>query len=149
MDGTVLVEGSPSWLRIKTGDGDVSVRGSVQDFAVSTVSGIVNIRDGDFERARLESVTGAVMFAGNLVRGASLTIDTHSGTIDLSSRIKSNLDIDARTLTGRIDNLLSAKRPSPGRDGRGEELTLELGTGGAQAVLRSFKAGIRLTAHAR
>ena len=94
-------------------------------------------------------MTGAVVFAGNLVRGASLTIDTHSGTIELSSRVKTSLRIDARTLTGRIENTLTSKRPSPGRDGRGEELTLELDDGGAQAMLRSFKAGIRLTADAR
>ena len=149
MDGTVTFDGTASWLRIKTGDGNVMVRGSIEDFATTTVSGLITVRDGNHERARIESVTGAVVFAGNLVRGASLTIDTHSGTIELSSRVKTSLRIDARTLTGRIENMLTSKRPSPGRDGRGDELTLELGDGGAQAMLRSFKAGIRLTADTR
>jgi hypothetical protein len=146
MDGTVTFDGTASWLRIKTGDGNVMLRGSAEDLGITTVSGLVTVRDGNFERARIESVTGAVVFAGNLQRGAALTIDTHSGTIDLASRLKASMRVDARTLTGRIENTLTSKRPSPGRDGRGEELTLELGSGGAQATLRSFKAGIRLIA---
>ena len=146
MDGHVTVDGSPAWLRVKTADGNVTVRGSTDDLGITTVSGEVTVRDGDHERARVETVTGGVTFEGNLVRGAHLTIETHSGAIEFASGSGRNLTVDAHSLTGRINNMLSPKRPSPGRDGRGEELALELGNGGAQAILRSFKAGIRLIA---
>jgi hypothetical protein len=146
MDGSITVDGSPGWMRIKTGDGQVQVRGSCEDLAISTVSGPVTVQDGAFERLRLESVTGAMRFAGDLARGASLSMDAHSGRIDFAISGRSNVAVDARSLTGRVENTLSTKRPSPGRDGRGEELALELGTGGAQAMLRSFKGSIRLSA---
>ena len=59
-------------------------------------------------------------------------------------RGKASLDIDATTITGSITNSVSTRRPTPGREGRGEELTLSLGTGDARATLRSFKGNIRL-----
>jgi hypothetical protein len=143
MDGTVTVNGSPNWMRAKTASGDVTLRGSCSDLGVTTVSGMVNIRDGRFERTRVESVTGNVTFAAYMDRAGSLLVDTHSGSIDLYIG-KMSLDIDATTITGTISNSVTARRPTPGRDGRGEELTLALGTGDARATLRSFKGNIRL-----
>lgn len=143
MDGTVTVNGSPNWLRAKTASGDVTIRGSCADLGITTVSGTVNIRDGRFERARVESVTGNVTFGAYMDRAGSLLMDTHSGTIELYIG-KMSLDIDATTITGTITNSVTTRRPSPGRDGRGEELTLALGTGDARATLRSFKGNIKL-----
>lgn len=143
MDGTVTVRGSPTWMRIKTATGDVTVNGSCTDAAVTTVGGAVVLRDGSYERTRLESVTGNVTFAGTVTRAGMLTIDTHSGAIDLLAG-KASLDIEATTITGTIVNALTSRRPVPGREGRGQELTVNLGTGEARAILRSFRGGIRL-----
>jgi DUF4097 and DUF4098 domain-containing protein YvlB len=143
MDGAVTVNGAPTWMRAKTATGDVTVRGSCTDLGVTTVSGTVTVRDGSFERTRLESVTGNVTFGAGVSRAGSLLIDSHSGTIELQIG-KASLDIDATTITGSITNSVSTRRPTPGRDGRGEELTLSLGTGDARATLRSFKGNIRL-----
>ena len=143
MDGNVAVAGAPTWMRVKTASGDVTVRGMCTDLAITTVSGTVTVRDGEFERARLESVTGNITFGAGVARAGTLLIDTHSGTIELQIG-KQSLDIDATTITGSITNSVSTRRPTPGREGRGEELTLSLGTGDARATLRSFKGNIRL-----
>ena len=143
MDGNVAVNGAPTWMRAKTATGDVSVRGSCTDLGITTVSGTVTIRDGSFERTRVESVTGNVMFGAGVARAGTLLIDSHSGTIELQIG-KASLDIDATTITGNITNNVTTRRPTPGREGRGEELTLSLGTGDARVTLRSFKGNIRL-----
>jgi hypothetical protein len=143
MDGTVTVTGAPVWMRAKTASGDVTVRGSCTDLGITTVSGLVNIRDGSFERTRIESVTGNVTFGAGVARAGSLLIDSHSGAIELQIG-KASLDIEATTITGTITNNVTTRRPTPGREGRGEELTLSLGTGDARATLRSFKGNIRL-----
>jgi hypothetical protein len=143
MDGTVTVNGSPTWMRAKTASGDVTIRGSCSDLGVTTVSGTVTIRDGTYERARVESVTGNVSFGASLERAGNLLMDTHSGTIELLIG-RLSVDIDATTITGTITNSATTRRPTPGRDGRGEELTLALGTGDARVTLRSFKGNIRL-----
>jgi hypothetical protein len=143
MDGSVTVTGAPRWMRAKTASGDVTIHGSCTDLGVTTVSGTVQVRDGSFERARIESVTGNVTFGAGLARAGSLLIDSHSGAIELLIG-KASLDIEATTITGSITNGLTSRRPTPGREGRGEELTLSLGIGEARATLRSFKGNIRL-----
>lgn len=143
MDGSVTVSGAPGWMRAKTASGDITIRGSCTDLGITTVSGIVTIRDGSFERTRVESVTGNVTFGAGVSRAGSLLIDTHSGIIELQVG-KASLDIDATTITGTITNNLTSRRPTPGREGRGEELTVSLGIGDARATLRSFKGNIRL-----
>ncbi len=143
MDGTVTVTGAPVWMRAKTATGDVTVRGSCTDLGITTVSGTVTLREGPFERTRVESVTGNVSFSAGVARAGSLLIDSHSGTIELQIG-KASVDIDATTITGSITNNVTTRRPTPGREGRGEELTLSLGTGDARATLRSFKGNIRL-----
>jgi DUF4097 and DUF4098 domain-containing protein YvlB len=143
MDGKVTVTGAPTWMRAKTATGDVTLRGSCTDLGVTTVSGTVTVRDGSFERTRIESVTGNITFGAGVSRAGTLLIDSHSGAIELQIG-KASLDIEATTITGSITNNVTTRRPTPGREGRGEELTLSLGTGDARATLRSFKGNIRL-----
>jgi hypothetical protein len=143
MDGTVTVNGTPTWLRAKTASGDVIIRGSCTDLGITTVSGTVTIRDGLFERSRVESVTGNISFGGTVTRAGSLLMDSHSGAIELFIG-KMSVDVDATTITGTITNNVTTRRPTPGREGRGEELTLSIGTGEARATLRSFKGNIQL-----
>lgn len=144
MDGTVDITGTPAWMRVKTATGDITVRGASPDAGFTTVGGNIVLRDGTYERIRVEAVTGNVTFASGLGRAGSLTIDSHSGTIDLQLAPKPSIDIDATTIAGTILNSVTARRPTPGREGRGEELTLALGVGDARATLRSFKGNIRL-----
>ncbi|MBL8962419.1 MAG: hypothetical protein JNJ98_21330 [Gemmatimonadetes bacterium] len=144
MDGAVTITGTPGWMRVKTASGAIVVNGGSPDAGMTTVSGTITARGGDYERARIESVTGNVVFGGTLRRAGSLTIDSHSGTIDLALPVKASLDIEATTIAGSILNNVTSRRPTPGREGRGEELSLGLGIGDARATLRSFKGNIRL-----
>jgi hypothetical protein len=144
MDGDVDVTGTPGWMRVKTATGNVTVRGAGTDAGVTTVAGTVKLAGGPFERVRIETVTGSVAFGGVLGRAASLVIDSHSGGIDLRLDPKASVEIDATTITGTITNSVSARRPTPGREGRGAELALGVGTGDARVTLRSFKGNIRL-----
>jgi hypothetical protein len=144
MDGAVVVTGSPAWMRVKTASGDVTMRGSSEDAAFTTVSGTIRVSDGRFDRARIETVTGNVVFAADQVRAGTLNVDTHSGSIEYLAAPKPGVDVEAMTITGRIENGLSSRRPIAGRQGRGEELALQFGTGEARAILRSFKGNISL-----
>jgi hypothetical protein len=146
MDGAVTVEGNPAWLRVKTATGDIVVRGGSEDAAISTVSGTVRVGEGAFERAKLTSVTGPIVFAGDLARGATLDVDTHAGPIELRLPARLDAEVDAATVTGTIDNSLTASRPIAGREGRGMELGFSSGTGRSRIMIRSFKGNISLRA---
>jgi hypothetical protein len=147
MDGSVTIEGSPAWLRAKTATGDIILRGGSEDAGLSTVSGAVRVGEGRFERAKLTSVTGPIVFAGELARGATLDIDTHGGPIELRLPPRLDAEFDVATVTGSIENTLTARRPIAGREGRGMELGFTSGIGRARILIRSFKGNISL--HAR
>lgn len=144
MDGSVTVEGDVPWLRVKTAAGDITLHGSSPDAALTTVSGTIRASGGRFERARFEAVTGGIEFAGDAVRGGSLTFDTHSGLIDLRLGAATGAELEAVSIAGSIENQFTRQRPAPGRNGRGHELTTTVGGGGAHILIRTFKGNIRL-----
>lgn len=143
MDGTVTIDGSPSWMRVKTATGDISLRGG-EDIGASTISGTIDARGGEVERAKLESTTGAIRFALSLARGAVIEMETHSGPLDVQVARKSPPEIDAATVTATIENLWSKIAPVAGREGRGMTLTTGGGQLDGRVVLRSFKGKITL-----
>ena len=147
MDGAVTIESTASWLRVKTATGDITLAGSGgEDVALTTVSGTIRVASGRYERARIESVTGPLIFAGDLAPGATLDANTHSGPIELRLLRKSNADLDVASVAGTIENALTGRPAVAGREGRGQEIGLTLGSGGARVFLRSFKGHIRLLA---
>ena len=144
MDGNILVDGAPSYLRLKTATGDIGVSGGSEDAGLTTVSGKISVGSGRFERTRLESVTGAIIFGGDVAPGGSLDIDTHSGAIDLFVPRTMSADYDVATVSGTIENAITNRAAIPGREGRGQEIGFTTGTGGARVYIRSFKGNIRL-----
>ena len=144
MDGTVVVEGAPPWARLKTASGDITLGAGSEDAGLTTVSGSIRVA-GRYERLRVSSVTGPVDFNGEIVRGGSLDVDTHSGTIDLRLSPKTSADVDVATMSGKIENAFNKRAAIPGREGRGQELGFTTGDGGARIYVRSFKGNVRLS----
>lgn len=143
MDASVIVDGSPGWLRLKTSEGDITMRGGSPDAVISTVSGAISVSGGAYERASIETVSGGVMFAGDVARAASISINSHGGPVEVFLDANASVDVDAITHTASIENLLTKQRAIPGRE-RGQEIGLELGTGDGRIEVRTFKASIRL-----
>ena len=146
MDGRVTIEGKPAWLRVKTATGDIAVTGGSEDAGLTTVSGTIRVAAGTYERLRVESVTGSAIFGGDLARGASLDVNTHSGAIELRVPRKLDADYDIATVAGSIENRLTSRPAVPGREGRGQEIGFTTGNGGARVYVRSFKGSILLLA---
>lgn len=146
MDGAVTVSGASGYARIKTATGDITVQGQAEDLLATTVSGTINVNSGDVERGRFESVTGPIVFASDIRRGGEARFDTHSGAIELRLPRRMNVEIDAASVTGQIENTFTAARPIAGREGRGMELGVSSGMGGARVSIRSFKGNVRLAA---
>jgi len=142
MDGDVLVEGSPAWLRAKTATGAITLRGTPEDVGLTTVSGPITIAGRTFARARFESVTGDIAFAGAPARGGALDFDTHSGLVDLRLPAALDADFDVTTIAGSVENAISTARPVA--EPRRQELAFTVGEGGARITARTFKGTVRL-----
>lgn len=144
IDGDIHIAGSPPWLRAKSATGAITLRGASADAALSTVSGAIRVDGGLFERTKIETVTGNITFAGQLDRSGAFDFDTHGGTVDIAIPEKTNASFSVVTIAGKIDNRLSRTRPFAGRFGRGEELTMEAGAGGAKVNVRTFKGPVTI-----
>jgi DUF4097 and DUF4098 domain-containing protein YvlB len=144
MDGAITVDGSPEWVRLKTAAGDIVMAGGSTDAAFTSVSGAIRVSDGMLDRTRFETVTGSITFAGDVARGGSFTFDTHSGSIDVRLNPTAGVEIDAASIAGTIESQFRDRRPTPGREGRGQEFVTSLGGGGARLIIRSYKSNIRL-----
>jgi hypothetical protein len=144
IDGDIHISGSPSWLRAKSASGTITLRGGSADAGISTVSGAVKVEGGAFERTKIETVTGNVSFAGQVDRSGAFDFDTHSGAIDIAIPERTNASFSIVTIAGNITNNVNRSRPTPGRFGRGSELTTEAGDGGAKVSVRSFKGSVTL-----
>jgi hypothetical protein len=144
IDGDIHVIGSPGWLRAKSASGAITLRGSSTDAGFSTVSGAVRVDGGNFERTKIETVTGNITFTGMLDRSGTFDFDTHSGSLDIAIPDKVNADVSVVTIAGNVTNNLSKARPVSGRFGRGTELNFETGGGGAKISVRTFKGAVTL-----
>lgn len=146
MDGSVTFSGFADYARIKTATGDISFNGGGDDISLNTVSGAITVANGErsLARIRLESVTGPLSYAGDLAAGGDARFDSHSGAIDLRLAKGASVSVDAVTMTGAIENGWSSTRPIAGREGRGMELGVSSGIGGAGVTIRSFKGNVRL-----
>ena len=142
IDGDIHVTGSPSWLRAKTATGAVTFQGTSADAALSTVSGPIKVNGGTFERAKLETVTGPITFSGQLNRAGVFDFDTHSGTIDIAMPDNTDATLSVVTIAGSITNKISRLAPVGGRFGRGAELGMDVGRGGAKVSVRTFKGQV-------
>jgi hypothetical protein len=117
---------------------------------VNTISGTTTVAlPADtgyrYQRARFESVTGAITFAGDIARGGDMRFDSHSGAIELRLPPRFSSEFDVITITGGIENNFTRTRPAVGREGRGMELGTSSGMGGARVQVRSFKGNVKLT----
>ena len=144
IDGDIHVTGSPPWLRAKSATGVITFRGASADAALSTVSGAIKVDGGLFERTKIETVTGNITFVGQLDRSGVFDFDTHGGAVDIALPDKTNASFTVVTIAGKIENLLSRTRPFAGRFGRGQELTTEVGAGGAKVNVRTFKGPVTI-----
>lgn len=144
IDGSIKIVGNPAWVRAKSASGDVSLDGSSSDVTMSTVSGNIDADGTQFEKAKFESVTGKIRFAGSFARGGQANFDSHSGSIEIGLVAGSSADFDVTSISGTIANKLTSSRPIPGRYGRGAELVTSSGSGGTRVVVRSFKGPVVL-----
>jgi hypothetical protein len=144
IDGSITITGSPGWVRAKSASGNVTLDGSSPDATVSTVSGKIDVDGTRFEKAKFESVTGSIRFAGSFQRGGLVNFDSHSGSIEIGIPTGSPADFEVVSIAGAITNKLTRSRPVPGRYGRGAELATSSGDGGTRVVVRSFKGPVTL-----
>jgi hypothetical protein len=140
----LFVDGAPERMHLKSFEGDITMRGSSQNAEFSTVSGNIRVGGGVFDRAIFDATTGSITFDGEPGRNAEFRIMSHSAPVELQIGAKANVRIEATSTMGDIINGLTKQAPGAGPEGKGRQLSAELGKATARITIESFKGTIRL-----
>jgi hypothetical protein len=141
MSGNIDLEVTTPWVRARTGDGHLLVRGAPQDVDASTIGGTLDVATASILRGRFASVTGDIRYAALPASESLFEFSNHSGAIDFFLPRSVSGRFDLSTVTGEIANGFTSVRPVATGP---HSLRLNLGRGDAQFTVRTFKGTIRV-----
>jgi hypothetical protein len=144
MEGNLDVRGANDVTRLKGGSGSVTMIGAQGDVMANSVGGPISVQDGAVTRAHLETVSGAITYAGLVAGRGTLEAITHSG--DVLLRLPSDLsaEFELESFDGLIEpGFLTKGAPGP-KVARGKPLTFITREGSSNIVVRTFKGTIRI-----
>ncbi len=157
VQGDMSLEGDASQVTVSGGgNGHVHVRtigGPVKltnisngHVEITSVSGDVTLNSVSGSFLSVNTTKGKIIFDGDVTPGASYTLSTHSGDIDMTLPASASVDITARSVSGKVQNdfpFQAKAHPSfTVAQGRSFAGTSNAGSSGVQ--LRSFSGNIRV-----
>jgi len=141
MTGSLDLDVNVPWLRARTGDGHLLLRGRPQDVDAATIGGTLDIATPTIARGQFTSVTGDIHYVGAPPTGAIFEFSNHSGGVDLLMPQSTSGVFALSTVVGSIENSFSPVHDA-GLNPRAMRITL--GRGGSSVTVRTYKGVIRL-----
>jgi hypothetical protein len=141
MNGNLDLDVTTPWLRGRTGDGHLLLRGRPEDVDVATISGTLDIATTTALRGQFSSVSGDIHYVGTLAPGGIFEFSNHSGAVDMLLPQNASGAFTLSSITGSIENGFAGVRPISSAP---HSMRLTLGRGGASVTVRTFKGVIRL-----
>lgn len=141
MNGSLDLDLTTPWLRARTGDGHLLIRGAPQDVDASTIGGTLDVIAPKVMRGQFVSVSGDIHWIGSPAHGAVFDFSNQSGAVDLALSSSASAAFTLSSISGPIENGFTRIRPiaSPPRT-----LRFNLGDGDAHVTVRTFKGAIRV-----
>jgi DUF4097 and DUF4098 domain-containing protein YvlB len=144
VNGSVEVTSPATRVHAEAVNGSVTVRDASGEVDASTVNGTLTVMGGTFTRAQLETVSGQIVFTGALGKGATLSAETVSGSVDLSLPASVSADFSISSFSGDIENELGPPPKKASRWTSEKELSFTSGSGGAKVSVETLSGSIRL-----
>ena len=144
ISGDITISSSKGPVRASTVSGRVMVREVTGRFDVSTLSGDSKVYGSAIEEGNFESLSGDLFFEGDLTTDGTLTMENHSGSIDLAVPADISADFDVTTFTGDIKNGFGQRAERRGRFGPGRVLSFVTGGGEARIRINTFSGDVEI-----
>lgn len=144
VSGDVVVTARTQEVRAKSVSGDVGLEGVRGRASGSTVSGDVRVVGGQLQYASLESVSGDLLYEGDLSSGAAFDLESHSGDITLVLPRGVGADFDVRTFSGSIQSQFGGEVRRTSQYGPGRELRISNGGSGGILRIQTFSGTVKL-----
>ncbi|MFN2637107.1 MAG: DUF4097 domain-containing protein [Gemmatimonadaceae bacterium] len=128
-------------LRAESVSGDVraqDVSGNVEATSVSGSIRLLGIKSRDI---RTETVSGDILYTGNIDPTGKYSYESHSGTIRLNIPSASGAQVSVETFSGDISTDFAARMPPNSRRGNGH-FEFTIGDGKARITAQTFSGRI-------
>ena len=146
VSGDVEVQGddAPGHAQLSSVSGDVGAENLAGEISANSVSGDVTLVNGNFDRVKMKTVNGDIIFESRLSDGGSFSLKAHNGDahINFNGGISARFDIE--TFNGDISNCFGPKPVETSEHMPGNELKFKEGAGKGRVIIHTFNGDVRL-----
>ncbi|HXK11779.1 MAG TPA: DUF4097 family beta strand repeat-containing protein [Vicinamibacteria bacterium] len=144
VNGAIDLAKAAGRVKAEAVNGAVTVRDASGELEASTVNGKLLVTGGSFDRAALETVSGAARFEGVLAARATLSVESVSGSVDLLLPASLGADFSVSTFSGEITNELGPAAEKASRWTPEKELSFTTGSGGARITVKTLSGAVHI-----
>ncbi len=146
VSGDVEVQGDDkaAHAELSTVSGDIETQNLAGEVSVNSVSGDLVLVNSSFERVRMETVTGDIVFDAVLSEDGTFSVETINGDLDINFSNSVSARFDIETFNGDIRNCFG---PDPVRTSKytpGTELKFSEGDGKGRVTIKTLNGDLRL-----
>jgi DUF4097 and DUF4098 domain-containing protein YvlB len=146
VSGDVVAEGSnkDNESKLESVSGDVTAENLAGEIKAGSVSGDLEITNGSFSRAKIETVNGDITHEAALQSGGKLEIETVNGSVDVMFVGTVSAEFEIETFNGRIRNCFGPDAERTSKYAPGWELSFTEGGGEGRVSIATLNGGLRL-----
>ncbi|MFH1844832.1 MAG: DUF4097 family beta strand repeat-containing protein [bacterium] len=144
VSGTIELRVQCAEVSAGTVSGDIDLRDGLGDVSVQSVSGDIEVEGGLFVHLDGSTVSGNIVFRGDLAGDGSYRFESHSGDIRLYLPEKLDADFEVSTFSGDIDNDFGPRPSRVSKYTQGLELSFTQGSGDARVRVETFSGDVEL-----
>jgi DUF4097 and DUF4098 domain-containing protein YvlB len=144
VSGDVRVATATGRSELETVSGKVVVRDAAGRLEVGAVSGEIEIEGGSLDSLTAETVSGSIFCRAVPTGRGRFSLESMSGSIELSVPSDVSADFEIETYSGEIKNDIGPRPSRSSEYGPGRELIFTAGAGGARVSIESFSGTVKL-----
>ncbi len=146
VSGDVEVQGDDvaGHAELSSVSGDVEAQNLAGALSANSVSGDVTVVNSTFDRVRMETVNGDIIFESGLADHGVFNLETINGDVDIdfSNAVSARFDIE--TFNGDIRNCFGPEPVRTSKYSPGTELKFKEGNGEGRVTIKTLNGDLRL-----
>ncbi|MDH4048062.1 MAG: DUF4097 family beta strand repeat-containing protein [Gammaproteobacteria bacterium] len=146
VSGDVEVQGNGKKInaRINSVSGDVVAEQLAGEISAGSVSGDIELLNGSFDRVRLNTTNGDMVFRASLSDGGRFSAETINGELDVRFASKVSARFEVETFNGDIRNCFGPKPVRTSKYAPGRELNFSEGKGEGWVTIKTLNGDVAL-----
>ncbi len=146
VSGDVEVQGDDKAVHVELSSvsGDVEAQNLAGEVTAGSISGDVVLVNGSFDRVRLDTVNGDIIFESELLDDGSFSVETINGDLDIKFNDSISARFDIETFNGDISNCFGPKPVRTSKYAPGTELKFSEGDGDGRVTIKTLNGDLRL-----